>query len=72
MRAHTLKCLNPPKPGFSFAITNALTNNTIIYSSIRKGVKAIGWDQGYIINRLKKNSTKLYLNRYLMTIYKND
>lgn len=53
-----------PKPGFEFQILNIKTGITKTYTSIRKGVKDMGWDQGYIMNRLKKDVKKPYLLIY--------
>lgn len=34
--------------GFKFIVTDTLTGTIEEFPSIRKGVKAMGWDQGYI------------------------
>ena len=68
LRAAALARPKPNKPGFEFIITDVLTGSIITYPSIRKGVKAMGWDQGYIMNRIKKGINKPYLGRYLMSV----
>lgn len=68
LRKYALEREIDPKPGFSFIVTDTLTGTTEEFPSIRKGVKAMGWDQGYITGRLNKGTTRLYKNRFTMTV----
>lgn len=43
-----------PKAAYVFIVEDILLKETNTYISVRKGVLAIGWDQGYITNRLKR------------------
>lgn len=69
-RKYALARKNDPKPGFTFIITDTLTGTVTHFTSIRKGVKAMGWDQGYITGQLNIGRTKLYKKRYLMRVIK--
>lgn len=68
IRLAALARLKSNKPGLGFTIIDTLLSTTTSYPSIRKGVEAMGWDQGYIMNRIKKGVSKPYLRRYLMKV----
>jgi len=58
------------RTGYVFIITDTLTGIETCYPSIRKGVEAMGWDQGYITGRFNKGLNKLYKNRFYMRVIK--
>jgi len=66
-RTYALARVHPPKPGYELTITDLHTNLTTSYSSIRKGVEAMGWDQPSIMRRFRKGTIKPYRNRYVIT-----
>lgn len=56
----------PHKPGYEFIVTDNTTGISTSYTSIRKGVEAMGWDQANIMRRFRDNTTKPYKNRYTL------
>jgi len=60
-----------PKPGYKLIVTDVLSNVTVEYSSIRKGVLAMGWSQPNTMRFFRKGTrTNLFLKRYKLTVIK--
>jgi hypothetical protein len=68
LRDSALKRLTPNRPGFQFIIEDTLSNTTTVYTSIRKGVDAMGWNQPNIMRYLRNDTGKLYLKRYKLLV----
>lgn len=67
-----LKRPTPNKPGFEFIIKDMVNGGTSQhYTSIRKGVEAMGWNQPNVMRHLRTNSAKLYLKRYLLQVLRD-
>lgn len=68
LRASALSRATPNRPGFEVTIHDTLLNTSSSYSSIRKAVDAMGWNQPNVMRHLRTNATKLYLKRYLLDV----
>jgi len=70
IRAAALARLTSNKPGYNFTIIDTLTGISTSYASIRKGCKAMGWDQAYITRFIAKSPYKLYRQQYQLVVNK--
>lgn len=71
LRQAALARLTPNRSGHEFVIEDVLLGTTTTYSSIRKGVEAMGWNQPNTMRFLRNNNTnvnKLYLKRYKLYV----
>jgi hypothetical protein len=66
-----LKRPTPNNPGFEFIITDTVNGTSQQYTSIRTGVKAMGWNQPNVMRHLRTNAAKLYLKRYLLQVLRD-
>jgi len=55
------------KSGFTLQVVDLKTNKTTIYFSYREAERALNMGSGTITRRIKKNITKPYKNRYLIS-----
>lgn len=76
LRDSALARPTPNKPGYTFTIIDTVLDITTQYPSTRKGVELkmfhflMGWSQPFIVQRINKGVSKLYLNRYLIHVDK--
>ena len=63
--------IKDPNPGYSVTVLDLNSNITTIYKSMRETAKNLNTDLSTLYRREKRNETKPFRNRYVISINKS-